>query len=283
MEDRLLEWIKVVGPLIISWPIIGLLAILLFRRPLAELIKRFMESPGSKGEIGPVKFELGTPILPPQYSAATNEEGFEKIDLCQDIGIIRDQGPEGTVVGFSVAYAMQAAIKAKTGEEVALSPRSIYNAAKKVDQTPYDAGTTVTAALKAMKQVGAYLESDWPYSSKTKSKPATKPAYKISSYQELKGIEGILNAMRQNKVVIVGITATEDFMSPDAAKNGRIVTRLPLKVIGGHSICLVGYDGKGAEFKFANSWGKNWGANGLGTIRDSDLSRVLGDAYTLEL
>ncbi len=283
MEDRLLEWVKVVCPLIISWPTIGLIAILLFRKPLTELIKRFMESSAGKAEIGPLKIELGTPVLPPQYSAATKEAGFEKIDMSQDIGEIRDQGPEGTVVGFSVAYAMQAAIKARTSTQVVLSPRSIYNAAKKVDQTPYDSGTTVTTALKAMQQVGAYLESDWPYSNKTKPKSGKKPAYRISSYQEPKGIEGILNAMRQNKVVIAGITATEDFMSPDAAKNGRIVTRLPLKVIGGHSICLVGYDGKDAEFTFANSWGKNWGENGFGTIRDSDLSRILSDAYTIEL
>ena len=216
MEDRLLEWTKVVGPLVISWPIIGLLTILLFRKRLSELIKRFIESPESKAELGPLKFELGRPVLPPQYSVATKEEGFERIDLSQDIGEIRDQGPEGTVVGFSVAYAMQAAIKAKTGEEVVLSPRSIYNAAKKLDKTPYDAGTTVAATLKAMKLVGAYLESDWPYSNKAKAKPGKKPAYKISSYEEPKEIEGILNAMRLNKVIIAGITATEDFMSPDA-------------------------------------------------------------------
>lgn len=286
MEDGLLEWIKVVGPLIISWPIIGLLAIILFRKPLTELIKRFKESSGGKAEIGGLfKIDMGTPILPPQYKKATKEEDFEKIDMSQDIGEIRDQGPEGSVVGFSVAYAMQAAIKAKSNEVVVLSPRSIYNAAKEIDKSPIDidTGAHLTSALRAVKETGAYLESDWPYANKMKPKPKTKPAYKILSYQKLIKIEDILNEMKQDKVVIVGITATEEFMSSDAAKSGKIVTRLPLKIIGGHSVCLVGYDGKEAEFKFANSWSKNWGANGFGFIRDSDLSRVLSDAYTLEL
>ena len=72
-------------------------------------------------------------------------------------------------------------------------------------------------------------------------------------------------------------------LAPEAAKTGRFVTRLPLKIIGGHSVCLVGYDGKGAAFKFANSWGKAWGQEGFDTIRDSDLSKVLGEAFTIEL
>jgi hypothetical protein len=284
-EERLLEWIKVVGPLIISWPPVVVVAIIIFREPLFALIKTFSESPESKAELGPFKFQLGHPILPPQFSAAIEEEGFLKIDMSEDIGEIRQQGQEGSVVGFAVAYAMQAAIKAKTGEKVVLSPRSIYNAAKEYDGTPIDvdAGASLSSALKATEKIGAYLESDWPYSHRTNPNPGTNPAYKISSYSEVKGVDGIVNAMKQGKVALIGVTATEEFMSDDARKNGKIVIRLPLRIVGGHAICLVGYDQKLAEFKFANSWGNDWGAKGFGTIRDSDLSQVLGVAYTLEL
>jgi C1A family cysteine protease len=285
MEERLLEWIKVVGPLVISWPTFGLTATLVFRKPLLALIEKFTESPESKAEIGPLKLELGHPILPPQYSAAIKEEGFLRIDMSEDIGEIRQQGQEGSVVGFAVAYAMQAAIKAKKGEKVVLSPRSIYNAAKKYDGMPIeeDTGANLSSALSAMEKIGAYLETDWPYSYRTEPKPGTNPAYKISIFSEVRGIDGIVNAMKQGKIVIISVYGTEDFTSDDSRKNGKIVIRLPLRTIGGHAICLVGYDQKLAEFKFANSWGNDWGVKGFGTIRDSDLAQILINAYTLEL
>ena len=283
MADNVLEWIRVVGPIVVSWPAIGLIAVLLFRKPLLGVIERFSQSQEGEAELGPLKIKLGAPVLPPQYSKAPTEQRSETIDLSDTIGRIGDQGPEGTVVGFTVAYAMQSAIKIGRGEEIVLSPRSIYVAARKASKLPkdVDTGATLVAALNAVKKTGAYLESEWPYSSKTGPAAGTKPAYRISSYQPLDGIAAILSALRADKVVLVGLIVTEDFLSPDASKTGKIVARLPLKVVGGHSVCLVGYDEKEAEFKFANSWGKQWGKQGFGFIRDSDLSKLLGEAYTV--
>jgi len=284
MEGRLLEWIKVVGPIIISWPTVAAVAVLIFRKRLLDLISQFTERSESSAEIGPIKIQLGKNVFPPQYHLTTAQNGSEKIDLSVAIGKIRDVGPEGTTVGFCVAYAMQAAIKAKTGEEVVLSPRSIYLAAKKYDEFPGEdhEGTSLTGALEAMEKVGAYLESDWPYSNKIKPEPGKTPAYRISSYQELKEIEQVLHAMRQGKVVIASVTVTKDLYTTD--KDGRVVIKLPLnEVVGAKTICLVGYDDENAEFKFANDWGTRWGKDGFGIIRDTDLSRILLNAYRLEL
>jgi hypothetical protein len=55
----MLEWFKVVGPVVISWPLVALVVMLVFRRPLLALLNRFIEAPGSKAELGPVKIELG--------------------------------------------------------------------------------------------------------------------------------------------------------------------------------------------------------------------------------
>lgn len=283
MEDSLLDWIEVVGPLVLSWPIVVIVALLLFRQQLFKLIERFTESPESTAEIGPLKIQLGKPRMLEEVRGEVSRTGLEVIDLSQAIGEIRDTGPEGTTVGFCVAYAMQAAVRMKTGENVILSPRSIYVTAKKYDEFPGEdhEGTSIAGALKAMQEVGAYLESDWPYSNKTKPEPGTKPAYRISTYQELEGVEQVLNALRQDKVVITAITATEDFYTPD--KNGRVIIKLPIKTLGVKTVCLVGYNGENAEFRFANDWGKEWGANGFGLVRDTDLSRIFLNAYTLEV
>jgi C1A family cysteine protease len=37
-------------------------------------------------------------------------------------------------------------------------------------------------------------------------------------------------------------------------------------LIGGHSVCLVGYDDAKQTFKFINSWGPTWGDHGYGYL-----------------
>jgi hypothetical protein len=231
-------------------------------------------------------FYFNQPIssIPGMQVPSTQNTQNASIDMSKDIGEIR-LIKDGSAVGIALAYMMQAAIKVKTGEQVVLSPRSIYIAAKQYDGTPLesDTGTNLTSALKAMEKIGAYLETDWPISSQIAPDPGTLPAYRISSYSEVKGVDGIINAMKQGKVVLVNAIVTDDFASDYAQKNGKIVISHPLEIIGGTAVCLVGYDQKLAEFKFANSWGKNWGVNGFGIIGDSDLSQILREAYTIEL
>lgn len=59
MNLEILEWIKVIGPLIISWPMALLILILVFRRPILNVVERFTSSEGGKAELGPIKIELG--------------------------------------------------------------------------------------------------------------------------------------------------------------------------------------------------------------------------------
>jgi hypothetical protein len=59
MNLEILEWIKVVGPLIISWPMALLILIPVLRRPILHLVERFTSSEGGKAELGPIKIELG--------------------------------------------------------------------------------------------------------------------------------------------------------------------------------------------------------------------------------
>jgi hypothetical protein len=46
--------------------------------------------------------------------------------------------------------------------------------------------------------------------------------------------------------------------------------------VGGHALCVVGYDDNvgGGAFKIANSWGKNWGKSGFFWLRYKDLDMV---------
>ena len=222
-------------------------------------------------------------VLPPQYREPTQQIEIQSIDMSADSGAIRDQGAEGTTVGFTVAYALQAAVKKRDGSAVTLSARSLYVQAKRHDEWPGEdyEGTSLEGALKAVKTVGAYLDVDWPYSSKAIPRPNAKPTYKISDYIALKGLQDIKAELLENKVVMVSINITNDFDRPDA--KGRIVVRAPIKPIGGHSLSIVGYNSGTAEFKFANMWGTGWGERGFGYIRDVDLQKILVSAYIHKL
>jgi hypothetical protein len=59
MGSSILEWLKAIGPLVLSWPVAALLIVLIFRKPLLRVLERFTSSDEGKAEIGPIKIELG--------------------------------------------------------------------------------------------------------------------------------------------------------------------------------------------------------------------------------
>jgi len=67
----MLEWMKVAGPLLLSWPVAALVIALLFRRPLLRLLDRFTTSDQAKAEFGPVKIELGKLVEQGQIAVGT--------------------------------------------------------------------------------------------------------------------------------------------------------------------------------------------------------------------
>ncbi|WP_367847806.1 C1 family peptidase [Rhodoferax sp. WC2427] len=277
-----LEWAKVLLPALISWPLAGVAIALLFQSSITSLADRFSQSTESMAEIGPVKIKFGAPVLPPQYRTSAPQVPTEIIDLSSSIGEVGDTGPEGTTVGFALAYAIQARA-AKNGQKgLQVSARGIYSLAQKFDEFPGETyeGTSLLGGLQGMKKVGVYLLKDWPYASKEPPKASVKPAFKISAFRQAKSIPEILSALRDGNVVAATIEITGDFDHPE--KDGRVILKLPLQTQGGKAIAIVGYNAATAEFKFANDWGAAWGQNGFGLIKDTDLARILVDGYTVD-
>ncbi|MBI3913884.1 MAG: hypothetical protein HY327_06830 [Chloroflexi bacterium] len=56
-SSEILEWVKVISGLVCSWPTLTLLALIVFRKPLSDLIKRFSGEDVRKAKIGPVELE----------------------------------------------------------------------------------------------------------------------------------------------------------------------------------------------------------------------------------
>jgi len=52
-----LEWVKTLGPILISWPVVGQIAILIFRKPLLALANRFTGEDVQRVKFGGIELE----------------------------------------------------------------------------------------------------------------------------------------------------------------------------------------------------------------------------------
>jgi hypothetical protein len=60
MSSQTLEWVRAIGSLLLSWPVVILVIALIFRKRLLNVFDRFIGSDeGSKIEVASVKIELG--------------------------------------------------------------------------------------------------------------------------------------------------------------------------------------------------------------------------------
>lgn len=53
-----LEWVKTIGNIVLSWPIVVLVLALVFKTPLMKLLERLSTSEVSRAKLGPVELEL---------------------------------------------------------------------------------------------------------------------------------------------------------------------------------------------------------------------------------
>jgi hypothetical protein len=53
---------------------------------------------------------------------------------------------------------------------------------------------------------------------------------------------------------------------------------------GGHAMCVIGYDDRvqGGAFEIMNSWGPEWGQNGIGFVRYADFKEFVREAYGID-
>ena len=220
---------------------------------------------------------------------ASTEAGEWSIDYTQYVRAIRDGGPEGSVVGQALATAMEMQIKRTLHQNVNISARYIYYAARQVEGTTNtDSGAVVRDAIGVLAKQGAVEESVWPYkpgefAAKPPAAVSTGTRWLITQTNSLKGLDAIKNALADDGPVVVGIEMYQEGMSSQTAKTG--VIPLPQKgsqVVGGHAIVLVAYDDLKKQFKFVNDWGSGWGDRGYGYLSDQYIKVHSSDAWSFK-
>jgi len=209
------------------------------------------------------------------------------VDNRRHVSSIKNQGQEGSCVGFAVAKGVETVLGKNAREKYQdMSERWAYEKAKIYDEWPGNSyeGSSVRGGLKAANKEGVCLERLWRYRPNKKGKPhrlakANAAKYKVSSYARVVGIDNVKRAIFENGIVVGAALVHEGWFRPQTT--GIIPLKNKFKILGGHAFALVGYGGKG--FWVANSWGRNWAKDGFGVLLYQDAKLHLVDAWTIEI
>ena len=223
------------------------------------------------------------------------------VNLIPRMGPIRNQGSRGTCVAFAVTASNEYYRNTGTGR-IDLSEQHLYYETKLIDGHPNDCGTSQYYAVRALAARGECLESIWPYNPNPPCNnhgplpPKARPNglnYRLQLRSLTpKNVLMIKTALAGRLPVGVSIPVYNSwYRSAETARTGRITMRLGSEpAVGGHAICLVGYQDQasspgGGYFILRNSWDRGWAPQcpygaGYGTIPYQYIANDNWEAYS---
>lgn len=136
-----------------------------------------------------------------------------------------------------------------------------------------DSGADEIDGLQLAKTRGVCAESQWPYiiNQYNVRPPATcdvdASRRKISAWGQLSLSTNNVNIIKNflvqhNTPVLLAMNVFQNFESNSTAMSG-IIPMPSGSPIGGHEMCIIGYDDAHQWFVLINSWGNNWGDHGF--------------------
>lgn len=197
-----------------------------------------------------------------------------KVDNSAGMGPVQDQGQIGSCTGES-SNAASEYIERQYGIDMEFEGSTLfcyYDARTSADKSR-DSGAQVRDAIKGLATYGNASVKLWPYNAKRLAVKPPATAYKdaatrkISVYLKATSLQEIKTGLALHHPVVIGFTCYQGLESSAAAKTG--IVPMPVgkeSPIGGHAICLVGYDDSTRLLKFKNSWGPSWGDHGYGYL-----------------
>jgi len=201
---------------------------------------------------------------------ATPTEVPAVVDLRQYCSKIEDQGSMGSCTGCAISSAMELILK-RQNRLVDLSRLFIYYQERLLEgSVNRDAGAYLRTGIKACYTWGAPDEKIWRYDPRLLKQRPSPAAYadalkrKVTEYRRCPDFNSVKNALIAGNPVVVGFVVYRSFLSPAVTRTG-IMTYPNVKKdqpLGGHAVCLVGYDDSKQAFIAKNSWGIGWGIGG---------------------
>lgn len=215
-----------------------------------------------------------------------------KVDLRPQMPAIYDQGQLGSCTANAIGGAFEFELLKQNEEDFMPSRLFIYYNERVIERTvDEDSGAQLRDGMKTLAKQGVCPEPQWPY---VLSRFADKPAPEC--YAEAKKHLGTTYMRVEQDVAqmrgcvaagypfIFGFSVYESFESDAVTRTGKVPMPGGMeRTLGGHAMCVVGYDNPAKRFIVRNSWGTSWGKKGYGTmpyayLANTDLS---ADLWTL--
>lgn len=247
-----------------------------------------------------------------QFAAKPRSVGERKLDILPDMPDIRDrlyapglkpmlqgiypriafsirnQGADTSCTGFSLAHVIDFLRFHETGPDnpQRVSARMLYEMAKRNDEWDGSAyeGSSLRGAIKGFFRNGVCTEVTAPDIPKgaewTLTYEMAKEARetRLGAYFRLQpDITDYHAALNEVGVIYASAQIHANWQ---ALKNGTEIEPGG-KPIGGHAFAIVGYNAEG--FWILNSWGPDWGENGIAHWRYEDWASTVMDAWVLQL
>ncbi len=211
-----------------------------------------------------------------------------------------NQGEQGSCVAWSSGYAartiLEAASTRQNPEALKFSPAFLYNYIG-MDGCQ---GSYIQKAMEFMSRNGALPFNDFPYDPTNCSRQASQSlidkaqAYKIHGFTRLTegdeltafNIRAIKEHLAKDAPVVIGMMVGGSFMQDMMGQKVWHPTSQDRQQMGfgGHAMCVIGYDDRleGGAFQIMNSWGPEWGQNGLAWVRYGDFKEFVREAYGVD-
>ncbi len=211
-----------------------------------------------------------------------------------------NQGQQGSCVAWSSAYAARTIVEATSngiaGNQTAFSPAFMYN------QIGLEGcqGSYIIRAMKNLTEVGAVPFNDFPYTDKDCERKPDRQLIQVAGGKKMHGFtrltddEGTkeinLHAIKEHLAkdvpVVIGMMVGGSFMQEMVGQE--VWQPKPddynMMGFGGHAMCVIGYDERkeGGAFQIMNSWGNEWGVNGVTWVLYKDFKHFVREAFGLD-
>jgi GNAT superfamily N-acetyltransferase len=163
----------------------------------------------------------------------------------------------------------------------------LYARARQLEGTyPRDSGAFGITCMRVTFGWGTILDDAWPDASPYSQEPPglDELAKKLRTrlYFRIQDLGGVRRCLAKGPKYLVSavVPVTHDWFS---ALGGRIPLPKPsAPMIANHVIPIYGYDNRTRLLEFANSWGREWGSDGWGSIPYAYLDKYLQEAWSAE-
>ncbi len=196
---------------------------------------------------------------------------------------ILDQGDTAACTGFALAAAINHQYRA-AGEPIRVSPRMLYEMAKRHDEWPGEAyaGSSLRGAIKGWANMGVCRDTLWPFHPGRVGRLTVRRAKDARNhvvgayYRVLPELSHCQAALNEAGVLVASAQVHDGWDDPE---NGVIQPGGTPR--GGHAFAVVGYDERG--FWVQNSWGRSWGRDGLALWTYEDWIDNVWDTWVFRL